>query len=129
MKKGELPELSTNRNLMLFGGLQSPPETYDIKTDTDVTEKIIEEFYRIIDIVDFQFNKPEIAAKRIYEREVIDKGLSIGNFKMYVTNVLAQAYSYPQYGEYSTEPQEQDKLEEDYDKAIDGLNIYLESLK
>lgn len=129
MKDGKLPELSINRNLMIFGGLENPPSTYDITKDKKTTQEIEKEFYRILDIVDFQFNKPELVAKRIYDRMVIDRGESENEFKSYINKILTTAYSYPQSGQYATESEEQDSLENQFDIALKGVNEFIANLK
>jgi hypothetical protein len=123
MQKGLQPELAVDRNLMLFGGLESPRNT--IKGQTD---EIKEEFFRILDVVDFQFNSPEKAAKRVYERLVEKEGYTVARYKRYVQNTMAAAYSFPDAGEYATEPERIDVLEQDFDIALDGMNNYLATL-
>jgi hypothetical protein len=54
MRKGKFSDLAINRNLMIFGGLENPPSTFDIKKDAFQQTAIKNEFYRILDIVDFQ---------------------------------------------------------------------------
>lgn len=63
IEAGRLPPLRVDKKLMLFGGNMRGNSEQDIIT----------EFYRILDTVDFQFNKPEDTCKRIYKRLVDDK--------------------------------------------------------
>ena len=123
IKKGEEEPLRINRNLMIIGGLETPTNSLTAQKDD-----IVKEFHRILDIVDFQFNKPEKAAERIYKRMVIDGTSTLYSYKSYVQKTLASAYSYPTEGQNSTPREEQDKLDEDYDRAIEGLNKYLQTL-
>lgn len=129
MQKGILPDLGIDRNLMIFGGIENPADTYNInssqKRDIETTQKIIEEFFRILDIVDFQFNKSEKAADRIYKRMVIDGGKSTQDFKTYVNKILATAYSYPARGQYATDADRIFDLNEEFDKKIEDVNNYL----
>jgi hypothetical protein len=124
MRKGLQPELSIDRRLMLFGGLENPGNS--IKNQI---EDIKQEFFRILDIVDFQFNSPEKAAQRVFVRMVENENKATTTYKRYVQNTMALAYSYPTGGQYATEPEEADVLEQDYDIAIDGMNNFLESLR
>jgi len=123
MQKGLQPELAVDRNLMLFGGLEDPSNT--IKGQV---EDIKDEFFRILDVVDFQFNSPEKAAKRVYERLVENGNKSVAGYKRYVQNTMAAAYSFPDAGEFATEPERIDVLEQDFDIALDGMNNYLASI-
>jgi len=128
MRKGSFSDLAINRNLMIFGGLENPPSRFDMRKDQSVTQDIKNEFYRILDIVDFQFNKPEIVAKRIYDRIVVEDGRSISAYDRYINSILSQAYSYPKKGQYATEPEEQDSLEAQYDVALNGVNNFISTL-
>lgn len=133
MSKGRKPELRTDRNLMIFGGLPDPPNEYDINSgrrdDLKTTEAIKKEFYRVLDVVDFQFNKPELAAKRVYDRMVVGEGESVYKYKQYVSQTLSEAYSYSKSGQYATEKERQDLLEDEYDLKIEGMNNYLATIQ
>ena len=124
MKEGRQKELSIDRNLMIAGGLPNPQ-------DSDLTnlEKISTEFYRILDIVDFQFNKPEKAAQRIYER-MKEKNPTVDSLtvRKYITEIAQKANLYPEKGQYSTEPEEADILEEKYDAILEGMNKFLSTI-
>jgi hypothetical protein len=60
IKLGELPPLRVDKRLLLFGGAFS----------STTKEGIMKEVYRILDLVDFQFNDINACLKRIYKREV-----------------------------------------------------------
>ena len=133
MKEGRLKETEIDRNLMIIGGLPNPQDD-DLKSDSG-KRKIINEFYRVLDIVDFQFNKPEKAAARIYKRFQEDENYKTFSknqldqlVKEYIITTLKQAYSYPEYGKYATEKERQDVLEDEFDKALDGTLSYLATL-
>ena len=79
-------------------------------------------------MVDFQFNSPEKAAQRVYERIVEKDGKTLAEYKRYVQNTMAAAYSFPDAGPYATESERIDILEQDFDIALDGMNNYLQSL-
>ena len=116
---GLQPDLQLSRNLMLFGGLENPGE--NIK---DQVEDIKTEFFRILDIVDFQYNKPNKVAQRIQLR-FEEQGKSITDFKIYTQKTIGQAYSYAEEGEYSATRERRETLNEEYDIALNGLNEYL----
>jgi hypothetical protein len=124
MKNGSQPELSINPNLMLVGGLPNPGNTIAGQEDD-----IKEEFFRILDIVDFQFNDQVKASQRIYKRLVQDEGKSVDYFKQYVNRTLSTAYSYPSSGPYSTSIEQQQVLDDDFTKALDAMSIYLDSIQ
>lgn len=63
IKLGELPPLRVDKRLLLFGGAFSSTSK----------EGIMVEVYRILDLVDFQFNDLNACFKRIYKREVDKK--------------------------------------------------------
>jgi hypothetical protein len=130
MKEGRLKPLEIDRNLMIAGGLPNPGN--DDLTSRSGKQKIQNEFYRVLDIVDFQFNKPEKAAARIYKRfqedsqyANVSKNRLDTDVKEYIIATLRQAYSYPARGEYATEKERQDVLEDEFDKALDGTLNYL----
>lgn len=124
MKNGKQPELSVDRNLMIAGGLPNP----DDSSLTNLGE-ISEEFYRILDIVDFQFNKPEKAAQRIYDRMKLENpNVRSVDVKTYITKVAAQANLFPESGQYATEPTVADELEEKYDVILEGMNKFLATI-
>jgi hypothetical protein len=118
---GRQPPLKVDRNLMLFGGLKKPSGSIE-----EQSEEIIEEFFRIIDIVDIQYNKTDKVADRIYKRMVEEKGQSVPIFKKYVQKILREAYEYPEKGQYATEQSRQNEMEKVFDAKIDALNKYLE---
>ena len=133
MEQGRLKPLEIDRNLMIAGGLPNPED--DDLTSRSGKEKIVTEFYRVLDIVDFQFNKPEKAAARIYKRFQEDedyknysKDRLDQKVKEYIIATLRQAYSYPAQGQYATEKERQDVLEDDFDKALDGVLNYLATI-
>jgi hypothetical protein len=124
MEKGLQPILPVDRNLMIAGGLENPEN--NSLTDTDAIKR---EFYRVLDIVDFQFNKPEKAAERIYKRiKQENPRETTQEIKAYIQKVAAQANSFPQAGEYATPPDVQDILEDKYDKILDGMNKFLATI-
>lgn len=124
VKNGKQPETSIDKNLMIAGGLPAP-------TDSSLTDlkQISTEFYRILDIVDFQFNKPEKAAQRIYERmKLKDPNVTPLQVKVYITSIAAQANQFPEGGQYGTPPEEIDVLEEKYDVILEGMNKFLATI-
>ena len=124
MEQGLQPIIPVDRNLMIAGGLPNPDN--DSLQDTDA---IRDEFYRILDIVDFQFNKPEKASERIYKRMKEENSrYSISDIKAYIQRVAAQANSFPEAGEYATPQDVQDILEDKYDLILDGMNKFLATI-
>ena len=124
MERGLLPPIDVSRNLMLFGGLEDPGNNLFTQR-----QDIIDEFFRVLDVVDFNFNKPEKAAERIRRRMVVEEGKSVKEFKNYVLKTLGQAYSYAAEGMYAASPERQDELDEEYTEVLRGVNSYLSSIK
>ena len=124
MERGLLPPIDVSRNLMLFGGLEDPSNNLFTQR-----QDIIDEFFRVLDVVDFNFNKPEKAAERIRRRMVVEEGKSVKEFKNYVLKTLGQAYSYAAEGMYAASPERQDELDEEYTEVLRGVNSYLSSIK
>ena len=124
MIKGNKPQLPIDRNLMLVGGLPTP-------TNSSLTDRdgIAKEFYRILDIVDFQFNKPDKAAERIYNRMKQENPyVSKDEVRKYIFKIMATANSFPQDGDYATEPERIKELEDKYDEVVDGVNTFLNTI-
>lgn len=121
-----VPFVKMEKPLMIFGGLPNPPSTYDYTGVQDTTyDEIIKEFYRILDTVDMYYNKPKDAANRIYKRWVETQTMSLREMKIYITNILSRAYSVSTNGAYADPLDEAQKLEDEFDKKIDGLNEFL----
>jgi hypothetical protein len=68
IKQGLMPPLRVDKKLILFGGVFGAYGSFE-----DIKDDIIAEFFRVLDTVDFQFNKAEDTCKRIYKRIVTDK--------------------------------------------------------
>jgi hypothetical protein len=124
MKEGRQPEISLDKNLMITGGLPDP-------SDSSLTNMnaISTEFYRILDIVDFQFNKPDKASKRIYDR-MKEKNPNVSSYdvRTYITNIAQQANKYPEEGPYATPTEEANILEDKYDVILEGMNQFLATI-
>ena len=142
IKQGKLPPLRVDKKLMLLGVSNG-------RTDTDIKNT----FFTILDTIDFQFNKPEEACKRVYKRMVEEKLLDYYNknvsnvdektlekamklkkeeltteFKSYIQNTLIDTYTYPEKGEW-IEPQESaDKMEEELDEKLKAMNDFLSTV-
>jgi len=145
IKKGELPPLRVDKKLILIGGAFS----------SSSDEGIQEEFFRILDTVDFQFNTAEETCKRIYKRLVDDKYMEwwrkqqpiaddkrakfildckskksslVREYKTYVTRLLADTYTYPVGGEYAEPDESAKELADEYDEKIEKMNLFLKTL-
>lgn len=121
-EKGNFQDLGIDYNLMITGGLENP--TNNISSQQ---QEIEEEFYRILDVVDYQFNEPKKASTRIYDR-LTEKGYGKDIIKKFITDALESAYSYPQKGQYATPRKTQDKIDEDFDKAFEGTIDFFNTL-
>lgn len=125
IEQGTEKDVGIDKRLMLAGGLPSPRNRI-----ADQTTEIKNEFYRILDIVDFQFNKPEKAAKRVYDRFVEENpNVSKNTVNNYIYEILSRAYGYPTGGMYATKQEEADKIEAELEEKFDGVTKFLSSIK
>jgi hypothetical protein len=122
-EKGNFQDLGIDYNLMITGGLANPENSISSQQ-----QEIEDEFFRILDVVDYQFNDPKKASTRIYDR-LTEKGYGRDRIKNFITDALESAYSYPQRGQFATPPETQDKIEEDFDKAFEGTVDFFNTLK
>jgi predicted nucleotidyltransferase len=126
MEAGRLEENPIDKRLIITGGFTPQNE---IERD-----KIEEEFYRIIDVVDFQFNKADKTLRKIYTR-FQEKYPNYSTYRLndkfrdYVVKILTDAYSYPIKGTYATPQAEQFQLEKDYETKIEEITNFLSTLK
>ena len=125
MEAGREPENQIDKRLMLSGGFDPANSIQE--------NKIKEEFFRIIDVIDFQFNKPEKAAQKLYSRfqtdnPTWDKARLKNKVSTYVIRILADAYSYPESGQYATRTKEQEELKKTFEDTIDAMDNYLNSI-
>ena len=150
IEKGNIPPLRTDKKLLISG----VDETLYRKSSLSTTQ-IIKVFFKILDTVDFQFNKPEEVCVRIYKRLVTDeldkyyandvsksqmtqqeKDSAMNNmritltsaFKSYVTAVLFDTYDFPEQGEYEEPKESGEKLQEELGEKISKLNQFLKTL-
>ena len=149
IKQSLIPPLRIDKKLILFGGVFGGSGSFE-----DMKEDIIKEFFRVLDTVDFQFNKAEQTCKRIYKRTVTDKLAEyytelksksltvqqiaeemkikkddlIYDFKTYVRNLLTSTYSYPVGGVYEEPLESAKKLDEEFDEKIQDLNKFLKTI-
>lgn len=147
--KGNLPPIRTDKKLLISG----VDESLYNRSTLD-TEEVLTVFYRILDTIDFQFNKAEDACQRIYKREVQDKLDELyvtqfqylstqqekddamknnritltAKFKSYVQSVLFDTYDYPEGPPYEEPKESAEKLEEEMDEKLEKLNQFLKSL-
>jgi hypothetical protein len=121
-EKGNFEDLGIDYNLMITGGLEDPKNRISIQE-----QEIEDEFFRILDIVDFQFNEPKKSCTRIYDR-LKTKGYTDMGIKNFITKALESAYSYPEKGQFSTPKKTQNKIEEDFDKAFDETVDFFNTL-
>jgi hypothetical protein len=126
MEAGREPENKLDRKLMITGGLSNP----DNKIEKD---DIKEEFFRILDVVDFQFNTPPKAVQKIYNRFQKDNPKWNKNdiktlTQRYVVRILSDAFAYPQYGQYATPQARQDEINDEFDKTIEAVDNYLKTI-
>lgn len=142
--KGNIEPLRVDKKLLICGGLNTS------SSDSDV----LEEFYRILDTIDIQFNNMDAVCKRVYERNVtkkleeryeelkalgrsqtdIDDELRIlkvtlvDEYKVYITMLLTSTYSYPLMGQYAEPTESADKLDQEFEDKLQKLNTFLKNV-
>jgi hypothetical protein len=126
IKAGREPDNPLDKSLMLTGGLSDPSNSIE-------EEDIKNEFFRILDVVDFQFNKPEKAVQKIYDRfqkdnPTWDKVIVKDRVGDYVIRILSDAYSYPEKGQYATALKEQEELKDKFEDTLEAMNNYFDTL-
>ena len=126
MEAGREPDNPLDKSLMLSGGLSNPDNIIE-------EEDIKNEFFRILDVVDFQFNKPEKAVQKIYDRfqkenPTWDKNTLKDRVGDYVIRILSDAYSFPEKGRYATPMKEQDELKTKFEDTLEAMDNYFNTL-
>lgn len=126
MEAGRQPPNPIDKNLMLSGGLSDPKNRIQ-------EDDIKEELFRILDVVDFQFNKPDKAVQRIYDRfqeqyPYLKKNQLKDKVGDYVIRILSSAYSYSEYGSYATPLKEQDELKAKFEDTLEAMDNYFNTL-
>jgi hypothetical protein len=148
---GLLEPLRVDKKLLMIAGLIGKRGK-----NLNYNEEVLDEFYRVMDKIDFFFNKPELVVQRIYKRLVDDqydkffvnlvtnapnisktvreqkltekKQELISDLKTHVQQVLSDTYTYPIGGQYPESQESADKLEEEYDTKLEAMNNYLKTL-
>jgi hypothetical protein len=149
IKAGRVKPLRTDKKLLISG----VDERFYSKADISIEDATLV-FFRIVDTVDFQFNKPEDACKRIYQRTVTDaldkyyaedvskekdinrreslmknKKITLtSEFKTYVQNILFDTYDYPIGGMYAEDPEDAKKLDDELEEKVEKVNQFISSL-
>ena len=124
MLAGDSNKKAVDRSLMILGTVPNPAALEDADEPT-AQRMILDEFYRIMDAVDFQFNKTDKVADRVFKRE-LESGKSKREIKRYLNNTLKRVYSVPRAGQFAAPQQEQDKIFSLLDSKLDKLYGYYE---
>ena len=151
IKLGLVEPLRVDKKLLIFAGIGDGK----VKSNrTEYKKQVMAEFYRVMDRIDFFYNKADKVVERIYKREVekiaeksfiddINLGMSyerafsdneyykqtlISNMKTYTQQILSDTYTYPKYGEYAESEESAEMMEEEFDKKLEEMNKYLKSL-
>jgi len=119
---GDSNKKLVDRTLMIIGGVEDADEL-EYANEKDANKMILEEFYRIMDTVDFQFNQTEKVADRIINRELENKKV-MTDIKTYMNDILKRAYSLPKSGQYAASKSDQEKVFGVLDDKLDKLFNY-----
>tara|TARA_B110000879_G_C11164658_1_gene510601 strand:- start:1438 stop:2955 length:1518 start_codon:yes stop_codon:yes gene_type:complete len=117
--------------LMLFGGVPNPDDTWEYNGNKDESgyKKIVKEFYRILDTVDFYYNDGKKASERIYERYVETGENDVTEYKDYVQSILENAYSVAKGEPYADAKEDKDKLMEEFEEKVEKVSTFLSEIK
>ena len=124
MLVGDSNKKAVDRSLMILGTVPNP-SALESADEPTAQKMILDEFYRIMDSVDFQFNKTDKVADRVFKRE-LEGGKSKREIKRYLNDTLKRVYSVPRAGQFAAPQQEQDKIFAILDSKIDKLYGYYE---
>jgi hypothetical protein len=142
--KGNIEPLRVDKKLLICGGLNY----------SSSDSSVLEEFYRILDTIDIQFNNMDAVCKRVYERNVtkkleeryeelkalgksqtdidnelrIRKATLVDEYKVYITMLLTSTYSYPLMGQYAEPTESADKLDQEFEDKLQKLNTFLKNV-
>ena len=125
--------IKLEKPLMIFGGVPNPQSSWTYNGDKNESgyKDIVKEFYRILDIVDFTYNKTEKAAERIYNRqvevdgEIVPYGKDKYKYKRYVLDIFGQAFGVAEGGMYPDPKVEVAEKDINYEEKIKELNLFL----
>ena len=117
--------------LMIFGGVRDPQNSWTYRGDKQEQgyRDVVEEFYRILDTVDLYFNRADKACQRIYERWVETGEKSVRQFKTYVNQTLATAFSVAESGQYADNEDEIRDINEAFDEKVNQVAEYLREIE
>ena len=125
--KGNKEWIKLDKPLMIFGGVPNPQNSWTYNGDKNESgyKDIVKEFYRILDIVDFTYNKTEKAAQRIYTRQVEVDGKDKYEYTKYVLDIFGQAFGVAEGGMYPDPKVEIDEKDINFEEKIKELNLFL----
>lgn len=117
--------------LMIFGGVPNPDDSWNYNGNKNESgyQKIVKEFYRILDTVDFYYNDGQKASERIYERYVETGEKDVTEYKDYVQGVLENAYSVADGEPYADPKEDKDKLMEEFEEKVEKVSTFLSEIK
>lgn len=117
--------------LMIFGGVRDPQDYWTYRGDKEEQgyKDVVEEFYRILDTVDLYFNRADKACQRIYERWVETGEKNVRQFKTYVNQTLATAFSVAESGQYADSKDEIRDINEAFDEKVNQVAEYLREIE
>ena len=117
--------------LMIFGGVPNPDDSWNYSGNKNESgyQKIVKEFYRILDTVDFYYNDGQKASERIYERYVETGEKDVTEYKDYIQSVLENAYSVADGEPYADPKEDKDKLMEEFEEKVEKVSTFLSEIK
>ncbi len=117
--------------LMLFGGVPNPDNSWNYNGNKNERgyQKIVKEFYRILDTVDFYYNDGQKASERIYERYVETGEKDVTEYKDYVQSVLGNAYSVADGEPYADPKVDKDELIKEFKEKVEKVSTFLSEIK
>jgi hypothetical protein len=148
---GFVEPLRVDKKLLIFSAIgrnMVKPNANEYK------EQVMQEFYRVMDRIDFYYNKADKVVERIYKREVekkseesFNKDIDLGvdyqqalldyenykksltsNMKIYTQQILSDTYTYPKGGQYAESSESAQMMEDEFDEKLDELNKFLKTI-
>jgi len=117
IKEGKIDPIRIDKKLMVMGFV-----------DSTNRRNIMSAFWRVLDLIDFQFNKTDEVLSRIYNRYVVEEGKSQTVFKEYIIGILQSTYDYPTGGMYAESVEDSEKMDAEYSDKLQELTNFMDGL-
>jgi hypothetical protein len=130
IEENDMEWVKMEKPLMIFGGVPNPQSSWDYRGNKQEQGymDVVEEFYRILDIVDLYYNDVQKACQRIYDRWVVTRTKTLPQFKKYIQDILSKSFNVAESGQYADPQSEIDELEKEFDLRVNKVDDFIRSL-